>query len=380
VPQPLSSLEALPTPSALVEVSRLEANCRRMAERVRQLGVSLRPHVKTHKTVPAARLQLAGLPPRITVSTLAEANAFADAGFDDITYAVPIAPQRLAAAIHLAQRIRRFTILVDHPHTARQVAAAAAAAGVRLSVLLEVDCGAHRCGVDPSHPDSVALAAHLARSPHLDFRGVLTHAGHAYACRTAAELARVAAHERDVICGFAQRLRQADIAVPEVSVGSTPTLSAVDHLAGVTEVRPGNYAFFDAHQAVIGSCSLSQCAFTVLATVIGCYPERQMLVLDAGALALSRDPGPTHLRPDCGFGVVCTVHGCQPIAGLTLVALTQEHGTVLAAAGALAAAHPPGTRLRIIPNHACLAAACFDTYHVVDGEHVVDLWHPCRGW
>ncbi len=373
-------LERLPSPAALVDIVRLEANCRRMAERVRQLGVTLRPHVKTHKAVPLARLQLAGLPPRITVSTLAEAKFFADAGFDDITYAVPIAPQRLAEAVQLAQRIRRFTILLDHELTAREVAAAAAAAGVRLSVLLEVDCGAHRCGVDPSHPDSLALAAYLASSPYLDFRGVLTHAGHAYACRTSAELGRVAAQERDVTCTFAQLLRRSGVHVPEVSIGSTPTLCAVDHLAGVSEVRPGNYAFFDAFQAAIGSCSLTDCAFTVLSTVIGCYPERRTLVLEAGALALSRDPGPTHLRPDCGFGVVCTVHGCHPIAGLALVALTQEHGTVLAEQPALAAAYPPGSRLRIIPNHACLAAACFDTYYVVDGEQVVDLWHPCRGW
>ncbi len=380
MPHPLSSLEALPTPSALVEVARLEANCRRMAERARHWGVGLRPHVKTHKTVQVARLQLAELPPRITVSTLAEATFFAGAGFEDITYAVPLAPQRLPQALELAARIPRFTVVVDHEDTAQEAASAAAARGVHLAVLLEVDCGAHRCGVDPLHPSSVALAEHLARSPHLDFRGVLTHAGHAYACRTAAELARVAAQERDVTGAFAQRLRQAGIPVREVSIGSTPTLGAVDHLAGVTEVRPGNYAFFDAFQAAIGSCTLDQCAFTVLATVIGCYPQRQTLVVDAGALALSRDPGPTHLRPDCGFGVVCTVDGCQPIAGLTLTSLTQEHGTVLAADEVVAAAYPPGSRLRIIPNHACLAAACFEAYHVVDGEHVVDLWRPCRGW
>ncbi len=364
----------------MVELARLEANCRRMAARADRLGVRLRPHVKTHKTVEAARLQLAGRDAAITVSTLAEAKFFAAAGFDDLTYAVPIAPQRLPEAVQLAERVRRLTLLVDHEATMEAATACAAARGLRLSVMLEVDCGAHRSGVDPAHPASVSLARRLARSPHLDFRGVLTHAGHAYACRTPVELAEVAAQERDGTCAFAQRLRQAGIEVPEVSAGSTPTLCAVDHLAGVTEARPGNYAFFDASQAAIGSCSLAECAFTVLATVIGCYPDRRTLVVDAGALALSRDPGPTHVEPSCGYGVLCTVRECQPIAGLTLASLTQEHGTVIAGQPAVAAAHPPGSRLRIIPNHSCLAAACFDTYHAVVGRQVVDVWRPCRGW
>lgn len=374
------SLDALPTPSALVDLPRLTANCRRMAARTDRLGVRLRPHVKTHKTAEAARLQLAGGEGAITVSTLAEARFFADAGFRDITYAVSIAPQRLTDVPKLVGRLDRLTLLLDHQETMEAARACAAASGRRLSVMLEVDCGAHRSGLDPADPATVALATQLARCPQLEFRGLLTHAGHAYACRNAIEAARVAAQERDVTAAFAQLLRRSGSPVPEVSVGSTPTLCAVDHLTGVTEVRPGNYAFFDAFQAAIGSCSLGDCAFTVLATVIGCYPERRALVVDAGALALSRDPGPTHVNPSCGFGVVCSAPECHPISGLTLASLSQEHGTVIAATPAAAAGHPPGTRLRIIPNHSCLAAACFDTYHVVAGKEVRDIWHPCRGW
>lgn len=374
------TLATLATPAALVDLHRVRANCRRMAARASLLGVRLRPHVKTHKTVELARLQLAGREPGITVSTLAEARFFAAAGFRDITYAVPIAPQRLAEAADLAARLGRFTLLIDHEVTAAAASACAAYRGVRLSVMLEIDCGAHRSGLDPADPATVALATQLERCRQLEFRGLLAHAGHAYACCNALEAARVAAQERDVTVGFAQLLRRSGSPVPEVSVGSTPTLSAVDHLTGVTEVRPGNYAFFDAFQAAIGSCSLGDCAFTVLATVIGCYPERRALVVDAGALALSRDPGPTHVNPSCGFGVVCSAPECHPISGLTLASLSQEHGTVIAATPAAAAGHPPGTRLRIIPNHSCLAAACFDTYHVVAGKEVRDIWHPCRGW
>lgn len=373
-------LALLPTPAALVDLARLRANSRRMAERTDRLGVRLRPHVKTHKTVEVARLQLTGRPPAITVSTLAEARFFAERGFADITYAVPLTPQRLPAALALAQEIERFTIVVDHPAVAAAVNSAAAEAGIRLAVMLEVDCGAGRCGVDPQHPDSMALARYLAFSPHVEFRGLFTHAGHAYLCRKTSELPAVAAQERDLTVAFANTLREAGIRVAEVSIGSTPTLCAADHLGGVSEVRPGNYVFFDAFQAAIGSCSQSDCAFTVLATVVGCYPRRRTVIIDAGALALSKDAGPTHVKPDCGFGVLCEVDSCQPIPDLHLVSLTQEHGTVVAATPEAAAAHPPGSRLRIIPNHSCLAAACFDTYHVLDRGEVRDLWRPCRGW
>lgn len=370
----------LPTPAAVVDTTRLAANCQRMRARADSFQVHLRPHVKSHKTLEGARRQLGGKQGGIAVSTLAEARFFAAAGFTDITYAVPIAPARLPNVLELARLVPRFTILVDHPEVAAAAGAAAAAAGVHLGVLLEVDCGAHRCGVNPTHPASVELAAQLATHPHLDFRGLLTHAGHAYSCRNAAEAAQVAAQERQVTVDFAQRLHRANIPVREVSIGSTPTVCAAEDLRGVTEVRPGNYVFFDAFQAAIGSCTLAECAFTVLTTVIGCYPERGTLVLDAGALALSRDPGPTHVHPSCGYGVLCTPADLRPIPGLTLVSLTQEHGTVRATSPAQVTAFPPGWRLRIIPNHACLAAACFDTYHVLRDGHLEDTWHPCRGW
>ncbi len=181
------------------------------------------------------------------------------------------------------------------------------------------------------------------------------------------------------MAAFADRLRRAGIEVPEVSVGSTPTMSVVDDLTGITEIRPGNYAFFDAFQAAIGSCRVRDCAFTVLATVIGCYPEAGRLVLDAGALALSRDPGPTHVDPDCGSGRVCGLDGGE-LEGLRLVSLSQEHGIVTVAPPARASDLPIGTRLRIVPNHSCLAAACFDRYHVADGDRIVDEWRPVRGW
>ena len=149
------------------------------------------------------------------------------------------------------------------------------------------------------------------------------------------------------------------------------------NLDGVDEIRPGNYAFFDVFQTAIGSCSLSEVAFSVLATVISVFPGQARAVIDAGALALSKDPGPTHVDPDCGYGRIVALEDQHPLPGLSLTSLSQEHGVV---EGPGTAALRPGTRLRVLPNHSCLAAACFDRYHVVQGTRVVEGWRPLRGW
>ncbi len=372
-------LEDLRTPAALVDLEVLERNAARMADRAARLGVRLRPHVKTHKTLEAARLQVRGHFGGITVSTLAEAAFFAAGGFRDVTYAVPIVPAKLAEAAELAARLDRLSLLVDHPDAAAAVESCARDRGVRLAVFLKVDCGARRAGVDPTGDAGARLAARLASSPDLDFRGILTHAGQAYRCRSAGEIRAVAAHERDVMATFAARLRAAGVRVEEVSIGSTPTMAAAEDLQGITEVRPGNYAFFDATQAAIGSCSLEEVAFSVLVAVIGVYPERREVLVDGGALALSKDPGPVHVDPECGFGIACTSAG-ERLPGMRVAGLSQEHGVLRSDAALDAARLAIGSRLRIVPNHSCLAAALFERYAVIRGGEVVDEWRPVRGW
>lgn len=373
------NLRELTTPSAVVDLDRLERNAAWMTNRAKELGVGLRPHVKTHKCVEGARIQTAGQTKKLTVSTLAEARAFAEAGFDDITYAVPLSPEAIPECARLTRRIYRFHVIVDHPVAVDALESYAQTHDLRFSVLLKVDCGLHRAGVDPDNPEAVKLAGRLHRSSHVDFRGILTHAGQSYSCRNRSEAANIAAQERDTMVNFAEKLRGEGLTVADISIGSTPTVTAVDRLPGISEIRPGNYLFFDAFQTAIGSCVLEDVAFSVLTTVVGAYPDAQRLVVDAGALALSKDPGPTHVDPDCGFGVVVTDPDCRPVPGLRVTSLSQEHG-VLHSDGPLDPTWQPGTRLRIMPNHSCLSAACFDAYHVVRGTEIVDEWHPVRGW
>lgn len=364
-------LTEIQTPAFLVDRATVQRNCDRMRLKAQTSGVAFRPHVKTHKAVEIGRMQHGGHVGPITVSTLAEAEFFAHDGFRDITYAVPVALSRekLDRAAQLASRIERLSLLIDSEralHALEQF-------DFTFDVFLKVDCGYHRAGVDPNDPDSVRLAIAMARSDNVHFQGLLTHAGHSYNARDAEEIRRVAAEESGSLTRFRALLAAEGLGDIPRSIGSTPTASIVDRFSECDEVRPGNYVFFDAFQATIGSCALQDCAVSVLATVIGSYPERGAIVVDAGALALSKDRGPDHIQPDFGYGIVCDLD-LHPLP-MRITALSQEHGKI-----AVQSHVPVGTRLRIIPNHSCLTAAMYDRYHVLDRGKVVDEWRPVRGW
>lgn len=363
----MTGIGDLPTPALLLDLDRLEANLARMAQRARALGVALRPHIKTHKCVEVAERQRALGASGITVSTLYEAEVFADHGFDDITWAFPVPLTRLEAAGDLAKRTR-LGLVVD----TSEAVAALERSGRPFRVWLKVDCGYHRAGVDPCAEESRELARALHTSRVLRFAGILTHSGHAYHARSRQEAAAIAEEERRVMVAFAARLREAGTAVPHVSVGSTPALSAVERLDGVDEVRPGNYAFYDYTQTVLGSCAVADCAVTLLASVVSSQPGSRHSVVDAGALALSKDTGPD-LGQERTMGEIFADYAALRLReDARLVALSQEHGIVNARLAI-------GERVRILPNHSCLTTACFDEYHVVRGDEVVDRWKIWRG-
>lgn len=360
------------TPAFLVDRGIVARNCDRMRAKARASGVAFRPHVKTHKTVEVARMQHGGGVGPITVSTLAEAEFFAHAGFRDITYAVPVAPEKLERAAALASTIQRLNLLVDSPAALAAIEELSTSRGVVFDVFLKVDCGYHRAGVDPDSEESLALARAILTSSAVRFHGLLTHAGHSYHARNAGEIATVAAEERGALHRFRERLGVEGGALVR-SIGSTPTASVVERFEECDEVRPGNYVFYDAFQATVGSCAREDVAVSVLTTVVGSYPDRRSMIVDAGALALSKDSGPDHVEPRFGYGVVCDL-SLRPLP-MRLAALSQEHGRV-----ECEDVLPVGTRLRIVPNHSCLTAAMFDAYHVLDRGEVVERWRPVRGW
>src|SRR5947209_16532468 len=302
-------LHTIKTPSLLLDIERVRRNAARMSARAREFGVSLRPHVKTHKCVEVARIQTGGEAGGITVSTLAEARALADRGFKDITYAVPVEPGKFGEAIELARLCDRFALITDDSEVPRLLNEAARRAGLVLDLFLKIDCGYHRCGVEPDRPEALEIPRLISDARALRFAGILTHAGHSYHARSREELQAIARHERDLMTEFAARLRADGVGVPAVSVGSTPTMTHVEHLEGVDEARPGNYIFFDAFQATLGSCAFDDCALTVLASVVHRDRARRKVVLDAGAIALSKDRGAVEIDPSCGYGRVLDLEG-----------------------------------------------------------------------
>jgi D-serine deaminase-like pyridoxal phosphate-dependent protein len=370
----------IPTPALLLDADVLERNIKRMAEKVAGFGGRLRPHVKTHKCIEIGRLQQKHGAQGITVASIVEARDFADAGFDDITWAVPLIPSRLPEVLALAQRIT-FRVMVESTEALDALEAAAKGAGVRVHTWLETDCGYHRSGVDPDSPIAMPLAARIAKSPHLVFDGILTHAGHSYAAREPEHRAAIAAEERECMASFARKLRQGGIEVPSVSIGSTPSMAAQTSMEGVDEARPGNYVFNDWMQAVSGVCAYDDVAVSVLTSVISHQEALPHCIVDAGALAMSKDPGPPHPDMRRGLGPLYKdLSGGRLDPRVDLQHVSQEHGFIGGPRPAdIAGRFAVGDRVRVMPNHSCLTAAMFDEYWVVRGEAVVDRWKILRG-
>jgi D-serine deaminase-like pyridoxal phosphate-dependent protein len=372
----------LPTPALILDRRRLQGNADRMRERVRQLGVTLRPHVKTSKSIDVLRVLSGGADIPITVSTLAEARYFFEQGVRDILYAVGIAPVKLPQVAELVRAGCRLGVILDSPEAAEAVHAFGSAEGLAIDALIEVDTDGCRGGVAPGDDLLIEIARRLCSGAGARLAGVMTHAGGSYSARTLGEFEDIAERERAGAVGAAERLRAAGFPVEIVSVGSTPTVHYARTLDGVTEARVGVYAFGDLVQVELGTCALEDIAISVLASVIGHGRQHGRVLVDAGFLALSRDRGTSDFPIDWGYGAVCDATTGELIENVRVESTNQEHGIMTARSGELDwSKFPIGGRVRILPNHACATAAAYDRYFVTDGgERIADVWERVNGW
>ena len=371
------NLDPIDTPALLLDARKLERNCRRMRSIVHGHGVALRPHVKTAKSVEVTQVALDAPTGAITVSTVREAEYFFDHGFRDILYAVGMAPGKLRRVVDLIKKGAHLSAIVDSVEAASAIARAVASSGVRIPTLIEIDSDGHRAGVQPEEERLLAIAGALGGS----LQGVMTHAGDSYNCESTEAIKRVAERERTAVVRAAQRLREGGQRCDVVSVGSTPTATFAESFDGVTEVRTGVYMFQDLVMAGLGVCAIEDIALSVLGTVIGHQREKGWVITDAGWMALSRDRGTARQKVDQGYGVVCDVAG-QPIEGLVVADANQEHGIIARRDGAAldVARFPIGSRVRILPNHACAMAAQHCEYHVLREGQPVEVWERFNGW
>ena len=375
-------IATLATPSAVLDLQRLDRNIVAMQGRADRLGVRLRPHAKTSKSIEVVMRQLAAGASGITVSTMKEAEQFHRAGIVDIIYAVGIAPNRFERAAALREAGCDLKLVTDNIAMAEQLGRFAADRGLTMPVLIEIDSDGHRSGIEPDSAELLELGRLLAGRPGLSLAGVLTHAGESYGCNEPASLRAMAEQERLACVTAADRLRAAGLPCPIVSVGATPTACAAEDLSGITEMRPGVYVFFDLVMANVGVCGLDDIALSVLATVIGHQPAKGWAIVDAGWMAMSRDRGTAGQAIDYGYGQVCDLDG-RPIAGATLSGANQEHGIVSlagAAPGSIVERLPVGSLVRILPNHACATGAQHDRYQTVTGRIAGAAWPRFSGW
>lgn len=369
MPSETPSVRGLETPCLLVDRERLEANITAMAAACEGAGVSLRPHVKSHKCLEIAGLQRSAGAVGLTCAKVSEAAVFARGGFDDLRVAYPVlgAKARELRRLHDETGARLSTV-VDSPRGLEDLDAAWEGAPSPLRVLVKIDCGLGRVGVPIDRAEeAVDLGRHVDRAPHLELGGILTHAGHAYGADGPAEVAAIARREGGEMAALAREMRGAGLPVPEVSVGSTPTARRAIEQAGVTEVRPGVYVFCDLQQVALGAADWGDCALHVLATVVSVRDGRA--VCDAGSKTLSSDRG-AHGSGQGDPGRIVGADGL-PDPELRLWRLSEEHGWILADGDRELRV---GDRVRIVPAHACAAVNLACRLHLCEGERVLESW------
>jgi D-serine deaminase-like pyridoxal phosphate-dependent protein len=354
------SLERVPTPALVIERTRLRRNITEMARRARDAGVALWPHGKTHKCAEIAALQRGAGAVGLTVATLSEAEYFAAAGASDILLAFPpVGEWRLSRLTSLARSVR-IRVVLDDLAILRGLIQACRSAQVRIPYLWEIDCGAGRLGTMPGAATAAAVAA-APQAPECPFEGLMTFGGHAYGALDDAALAAVAEAERDALAITVQALGELGIDCPARSAGTTPTAHRLSAGSTVTEIRPGNYVFYDATQVALGLVDRERCALSVLATVIG-RPAADRAILDSGSKAVAAE----RMTPRTpGFGLI------EGHPGLRVERLYEQHA-IVHGEGPIALAL--GDRVRVVPNHACAAANLHREALVAEDGQIVERW------
>ncbi|GGG81635.1 alanine racemase [Paenibacillus radicis (ex Gao et al. 2016)] len=343
------------TPCIIIDSSVVDHNIREMAERIRRLGVKLRPHAKTHKLPEMAARQVEAGAVGITVAKLSEAEVMADGGIADIFIAYPIVSEKkLRRAAVLSRRIR-LILTVDSLEGARRAAAVAVKEESTFEVRLEIDSGLHRTGVLPEN--ALALAKEIHALEGIRLTGIFTYRGAMLDGKSTMDLRAAGLEEGRLMAVTAQALRAEGLPIADVSVGSTPTSVFAAEVEGVTEVRPGTYIFHDRMQAAYGVCSLEDCAATVWVTVVS-RPSAELIVVDGGSKTFATDVQPNnpplHLQ---GFGHI------MGAPDAVLERMNEEHGMIR-----IGAHHPyeVGDVIQIIPNHICSTVNLHNDVYVTE--------------
>jgi D-serine deaminase-like pyridoxal phosphate-dependent protein len=338
----------------------MERNLARVAAYARERGLRLRPHTKTHKSIRLAKRQLELGAAGLTVAKVSEAEVMLGAEPSDLLVAYPIIGRAKLERLMRVARRARVTVALDSAAAARQLSDAARAARLEAGVLAEFDAGLGRVGVPPGEP-LLDLARAIQSLPHLRLEGLAFYPGHVKSWDDAGRqaFARVAASLLSVLSDF----RRAAIPVGIVSGGSTPTLFHSHEMPGLTEIRPGTYVFNDVNTVHSGACEWEDCAASILATVVSTARPGQVLI-DGGSKTFSSDrlAGSSEVT----FGRVVEAPAAR------FHKMNEEHGYIDIAPARRQ--FSIGDRIRIIPNHICVAVNLHERVYGVRGETVEEIW------
>ncbi|MBM3473923.1 MAG: hypothetical protein FJX75_11695 [Armatimonadetes bacterium] len=353
-------LHDIDTPAFLVDLPTLSANIDRVARCAAEAGLQLRPHIKAHKTPEIARLQLAAGAVGVTAAKVGEAEAMVDAGVGDVFIANEIVGESKLRRLASLRERARMSVACDSTPVAEGYAEVFADPTDPLEIILEIDIGAHRCGVPPE--GAAKLAAAVADFPGLRIVGIMGYAPMTYGVTTNAEREPLVAAEGRLLSEVAAGLASEGHAMARISGGCTPGATLYRAGCGLTEIRPGTYVFYDMNQVDLGVVGVQDVAATVLSTVIS-TPGPDRAILDAGSKALATQVKP--ISAGCGF-----VKG-HP--GAVVDVLNDEHGYLNLANSDLRVA--VGDKLELIPPRICTAVNLYDELHLVaNGE----LMETCK--
>lgn len=341
------------TPVPLVDLDRLERNLDRMARYSAEHRLALRPHTKTHKSPRIASEQLRRGAIGLTCATLLEAEVMAGVSDDLLLAYPPVGDSKLQRLLSLPEETG-ITVAIDSKSVAEQLAHAARERDRSVGVLVELDLGMHRVGLSVIK-DAVELASQVAATPPLVYRGIAFYPGHIRAPvgQQDEELERLDRGLREAI----ESLDRADLQPPTVSGGSTPTVWRTHQIDCITEIRPGTYVYNDRATVQLGACELSDCALTILATVVSTAVPGQA-VIDAGSKALGREPPEGDGQ---GYGALLD----RP--EVVVRRLSEEHGILDLEDTDWRPA--VGDQVRVVPNHVCVAVHLHEmVYGIRDGQ------------
>ncbi|MBY0147412.1 alanine racemase [Neobacillus niacini] len=356
-------VQTLETPSLLLDYQKLVMNIKNIADFAEDQGISYRPHIKTHKSVKIAKLQLEAGAVGVTCAKVSEAEVMAAGGINDILIAYPISsPDKIKKIVDLLQQGVHLKVSVDHTESLGYLQQGLEQSPFTLEVWIKVNSGLNRCGVEPGQ-EAVLLAKAILSHSKLKLGGIFTHAGHSYAAKTYEEIENIGLQEGLAVVESAKECEQAGILIPVRSVGSTPTFRVAGKIPGITEIRPGNAVFFDGIQVGLGVANTDNCAVTLLASVVGEYKDR--IILDTGSKSLCLDKGAHGNQTVSGFGQII---GHPEVI---IQRLSEEHGV-----GSLTGETKLkiNDKVQIIPNHACTVVNQFEEYVVHENGKEIDVW------